>query len=1061
MRYVTEKRTVALPWVLSYWIIALFIIFPGNAVAGTEDGLSGWWLLDDAGGTVAQDLTGLHPGTLKGTNLPQWVSGKMAGALSLGGTGLVDTGADLIGTGPVTLSLWINQRSYGNGMLVTNGSLQFGLIGWDKKLYLTGNFWTNVAFSKSSSLSAGTWQLVTVTRDAAGLVNFYVNGILSGTASQSTGMPQAGSNVLLGNRSSGDMGFDGSMDDVRIYNRMLSPAEIQAIYVQGTTPDLQAPTVATNLRSTSVERLRVSLAWDPSSDDRAVKGYNIFRNGIKVGTAASVSYTDTGLNPNTTYRYTVSASDRAGNTSVLSDELAVTTLLPDTTPPTVPANLRAGNAYANLVSLFWDPSTDDTGVTGYKVFRNGTYLSTVSSASSIDLAVSPTTTYTYAVAAVDEGGNTSVWSAPLTVTTRGTPMPLIPEDRRIDWSGAGVPGGIIDRKTLCATLDPSAYGNGAQDATTAIQNALNACPAGQVVFLPEGRYRIEGRIRVPGNVTLRGAGPSKTILDAQGSGLAVVSFGLADNTPSAAYTSVPVTAGSDAGSTQLTLGNAGGITVGSYLMITQLNDPSFVTINGNEGVCTWCDGFWNGTRAMGQIVEVTAVNGNNVGITPPLYTTYAKDLSPLASPFKASAKYAGVESLQVYMNNTGYTANFLMQSTAYCWINNVESNFTDGDHARAFFSFRGEIRDSYFHDAFHHTPGGTDADVFLAYKTSGFLVENNILRRMHCSIMLNWGAAGNVVAYNYSDGTFDENATNVLMMDFSAHGAHPMFNLWEGNVAETLHPDGIWGSSSHNTAFRNWFRGTTQICDPLKGRGDAGQCWWAVQALRAVNLDSTTLYTNIIGNVVGSDDMLALKKYNGTVPMGAVSTVVSPQFRSYDSVAYAFSFGYGGSGDGGSWTGGSSRPFTTALLHGNYDYVTHAVAWDPLNINHTLPPSLYRNVEPSWWPAATPWPAIGPDVMGGNGDSQGHIYKIPAQVCYETGPGQGRSFDPEACYGHAASGDVSGDGRVTMYDAALVLKYTVGGELTTGQQAQADINHDTLIDAADAMAIAKKTLGLN
>ncbi|MEI8011073.1 MAG: dockerin type I repeat-containing protein [Candidatus Omnitrophota bacterium] len=58
------------------------------------------------------------------------------------------------------------------------------------------------------------------------------------------------------------------------------------------------------------------------------------------------------------------------------------------------------------------------------------------------------------------------------------------------------------------------------------------------------------------------------------------------------------------------------------------------------------------------------------------------------------------------------------------------------------------------------------------------------------------------------------------------------------------------------------------------------------------------------------------------------------------------------------------------------------------------------------------------------------------------------------------SGDVSGDGLVTMYDAALVLKYTVGGTLTTGQQAQADINGDTTINATDAAAIAKKALDL-
>ena len=63
--------------------------------------------------------------------------------------------------------------------------------------------------------------------------------------------------------------------------------------------------------------------------------------------------------------------------------------------------------------------------------------------------------------------------------------------------------------------------------------------------------------------------------------------------------------------------------------------------------------------------------------------------------------------------------------------------------------------------------------------------------------------------------------------------------------------------------------------------------------------------------------------------------------------------------------------------------------------------------------------------------------------------------------GSGSKGDVSGNGRVTMYDAALVLKYTVGGVLTSPQQAQADMNGDTTIDISDAAVIAKKALGMN
>src|SRR6266571_2475923 len=52
--------------------------------------------------------------------------------------------------------------------------------------------------------------------------------------------------------------------------------------------------------------------------------------------------------------------------------------------------------------------------------------------------------------------------------------------------------------------------------------------------------------------------------------------------------------------------------------------------------------------------------------------------------------------------------------------------------------------------------------------------------------------------------------------------------------------------------------------------------------------------------------------------------------------------------------------------------------------NQTLPASFYLSAKPSWW-GTMPWPAIGPDVTGGNiANVGGHAYKNPAQVCYES-----------------------------------------------------------------------------
>jgi len=78
---------------------------------------------------------------------------------------------------------------------------------------------------------------------------------------------------------------------------------------------------------------------------------------------------------------------------------------------------------------------------------------------------------------------------------------------------------------------------------------------------------------------------------------------------------------------------------------------------------------------------------------------------------------------------------------------------------------------------------------------------------------------------------------------------------------------------------------------------------------------------------------------------------------------------------------------------------------NPVPANQVLPPSLYLSIRPSWW-GSVPWPAIGPDVAGGNIPGYGgHAHQIPARLCYESatidpayGSSNVRIFDPAACY---------------------------------------------------------------
>ncbi|WP_117212809.1 endo-1,4-beta-xylanase [Allorhizocola rhizosphaerae] len=90
----------------------------------------------------------------------------------------------------------------------------------------------------------------------------------------------------------------------------------------------------------------------------------------------------------------------------------------DTQPPTTPTGLTASGVTSNSVNLSWTASTDNVGVTGYDIIRNGTVTNTVAGTSTTVTGLSPSTAYQFAVRARDAAGNTSANSATVNVTTQ-------------------------------------------------------------------------------------------------------------------------------------------------------------------------------------------------------------------------------------------------------------------------------------------------------------------------------------------------------------------------------------------------------------------------------------------------------------------------------------------------------------------------------------------------------------------------------------------------------------------------------------------------------------------
>jgi len=216
----------------------------------------------------------------------------------------------------------------------------------------------------------------------------------------------------------------------------------------GATSDTSPPTAPANLTATAVSSSQVNLAWSASTDNVGVTGYKVYRNGALLASTTGTSYSDTTTAAGTTYSYTVYAYDAAGNVSPASNTATATTpSQADTQPPSTPIGVTATAASASQVNVAWNASTDNVGVAGYTVYRNGAAIATAgpSATAYSDTTVAPSTTYTYTVDAFDAAANHSQQSAAASVTTPSSNLQTITlnpvADSYIDSSNPTTPHG--------------------------------------------------------------------------------------------------------------------------------------------------------------------------------------------------------------------------------------------------------------------------------------------------------------------------------------------------------------------------------------------------------------------------------------------------------------------------------------------------------------------------------------------------------------------------------------------------------------------------------------------
>jgi chitodextrinase len=157
-----------------------------------------------------------------------------------------------------------------------------------------------------------------------------------------------------------------------------------------------------------------AIGWSPSSGAGSSCGTTAPASANQVYNFLRVTVSGTTV--------TVSPENAAGQTfDVFQKNFAASS--PDTIPPSSPTNVSATSVTSNQVSLGWTPSTDNVGVTGYRIIRNGSQIGTATSTNYTDSTVSPGTSYQYTVIATDAAGNASAASTPIQVTTPNASSP--------------------------------------------------------------------------------------------------------------------------------------------------------------------------------------------------------------------------------------------------------------------------------------------------------------------------------------------------------------------------------------------------------------------------------------------------------------------------------------------------------------------------------------------------------------------------------------------------------------------------------------------------------------
>jgi len=407
------------------------------------------------------------------------------------------------------------------------------------------------------------------------------------------------------------------------------------------------------------------------------------------------------------------------------------------------------------------------------------------------------------------------------------------------WYGlVGVPGGIPYRTNIYTTIAAGA-------SVSTVQTAINNCPSNSVVYLSAGTYNWSSSLNMKSGVTVRGAGPGITIINSSANNAiyfggynCMIFYQLATGS---GVTRVNWTGGYTQGTNVITLSSTSGLSVGQNIWVDQLNDAD-TTGGGAQGTTPGCYSTpsypsTGQDRTQFQMDLVTAINGNNVTLSEPIYMPNWNSANSPGAWWESVGfpmSRAGIEDFTLNCTSgAGANQSGVWGDGVYaCWMRNVTFSGWEAETLQV--GMRCEIR----HCALLPPANGVDDYGYYPKFQFGSLYVDNIAD-VGCTPFLIQGCAGLAIAYNYVTN-LQSRANFYLGPGYDPHGGNPNMILFEGNWGPSFGADNTWSSSAYNTGLRNRFVGAADSAYAASGN------------VEAVDDSETCHHMSIIGNVLGT-----------------------------------------------------------------------------------------------------------------------------------------------------------------------------------------------------------------